>query len=226
MVERRAFRYNVTIPMHLLAPHRVSSILKLAALGTLLCVGSSVGRSQLLVEHEAGGRDRYTSVFSPPAAYFDIYVPTRITAVTAWVNGSVDIDVTLSRVTFDDMDQPQLADQYSASFASSSVRGVPAKWQGVGGLKWDVQPGEYRVSFSDGFFPMAYGGPISTAPQAPHGYEYFYDRGWHEYQYPIGLRIYGQPLLAVPEASTFGATGALLLAGFVAFRRRRSHQAV
>lgn len=72
----------------------------------------------------------------------------------------------------------------------------------------------YRISFDDGFYPLAYGGPVSTAPQHPSGFEYFSDGKWEPLAYPFGIRIYGQPLSAVPEPAAFGMFAALFLAAF------------
>jgi len=175
---------------------------------------AATASAQLLVEHEAGGLDRYTSVFSPPAAYFGFSEPTRITGFAAWVNGSVDIGATLSQVYFDDTGHRHLVDLFATSFTSTLATGVPAHWQGTTGLKWDVQPDLYRIAFDEGFYPLAYGGPVSTAPQHPFGFEYFYDGQWEPFDYPFGLRIYGQSLSAVPEPATFGAFAALVLTAF------------
>lgn len=90
----------------------------------------ATAQAQLLVEHEAGGPDRYTLVFSPPAAYFSFSAPTRITRFAVWVHGSLDIGATLSQVSFDDTGHSHLMDLFATSFTSTLAMGVPAHWQG------------------------------------------------------------------------------------------------
>jgi len=170
-------------------------------------------RGELLVEQERGRLDRYIGVGGPVAGGFTFSQATRIGAINGWMSFDGPITVSLA------IDSPNQV-MFSKEFTGSFAPGLPAKWQGVGDLKWDLQPGTYFVTFSDGYFPIAYGGPVSTAPQGFESTKYF-DDGWRDLGFPIGARVYGDALSAVPEPASYGAlAGSALLS--VALLRRRS----
>lgn len=169
-------------------------------------------RGELLVEHERGGLDRYIGTAGPLAAGFTFTEPTRIEAINGWMTGSDQMKISIA------MDFPDRV-IYSQEFTGSFIPGLPGKWQGVSGLKWDLQPGTYFVIFEDGYFPIAYGGPASTAPQGFESFQYF-DSGWNNLGFPIGARVYGNALSAVPEPATYGVVAGLALVGLTVLRQR------
>lgn len=97
----------------------------------------------------------------------------------------------------------------------------PGRWEGVGSLNWDFEPGVYSIVFEGAFMPYGYGGPETSGPEPFVNYQTFYDGGWHDNGGPIGLRIYGTPLSAIPEPATYGLVGSAMLLGVAAFRRYR-----
>jgi hypothetical protein len=193
----------------------VRSVSRVAVWAAVLAAGVTSARAELLIEHERGGLDRWTSIGGPVAGGFHLFEPTRIEGVTAWMNAIGPVGVAIT----DNLDYIN----YSEEFTGSSPFGVPGKWQGVSGLKWDLQPGDYYVVFSDGGFPIGYGGPPSTAPQGFQSFDADYGHGqWESIGFPLGMRVYGNLLSAVPEPSSYGTMAAVALLGLIVVRRRRS----
>lgn len=141
----------------------------------------------------------------------------RIVGITGWIDRQ-NSHIGWVGISADFLDQG-----FFATFPLESVTDAPGKWQGVGSLKWDLQPGAYLVGFGDGYLPFSFGynGPHSSAPQ-PDGWGVIVDGRFQESPYPFGVRIYGTLLSTVPESSTYGLVGglALLAAAFVRLRRR------
>ena len=171
--------------------------------------------AELLVRWSEGGPDRYTGLFGPIAIGFTVEEPTRIESVRTWI--SRDGPVTASLLLND-----LSAELYSETFVSQSPLSAPARWQGVGSLRWDLQPGTYYLSFSEGFFPFGYPviHPNPPGVQTPFDFESLDADGW-ERTGPFGVEIYGDPLSATPEPATYGLVGSAALLGLAAFRRRR-----
>lgn len=211
----------------MLLPFRVSPTAKLiqffgrfAVWSMMVGCGGSFVRGELLIEHERGGLDRYTATYGPVAAGFTFSEPTRIEGVTAWMSAGDPVAVSIG------LESPDQA-IFSKDFAGTFIPGLPGKWQGVGGLKWDLPAGDYFVQFSRGFFPIGYGGPVSTAPQGFQSFKTYSDygygnpsTGWSDIGFPLGMRVYGSPLSAVPEPTTYGAWAGFVLVGMALVRRR------
>jgi PEP-CTERM motif-containing protein len=176
----------------------------------------SASATELLVRWSEGGPDRYTGVWGTIAIGFSVEEATRIESVRTWI--SHDGPVTASLL---------LADLshtlYSETFVSQATLRAPAKWQGVSSLRWDLEPGEYYLSFGDGFFPLGLPviHPNPPGVQSPFDFELLYPEGWEHTGFPFGVEIYGEQLSAIPEPATYGLVASAALLGLAAFRRRR-----
>ena len=147
----------------------------------------------------------------------------RITGINGWISGGSARESAAAISVWYPMQAPEVN-----LYKPFTVRGAtPAVWQGIGSLKWDVPAGDYFVEFAGVAMPLAYGyyGPVHDVPQP----EAFFTRnGSHleESGFPFGIRIYGRPLSAVPESSTIGLLGGLMLGAMTWWRHRRSSFAV
>ena len=177
--------------------------------------------AELLVRWSEGGPDRYAGTFGPIAIGFTVDEPTRIESVRSWIwrDGPVTASLLLKDLSYE---------LYSETFLSvppptQSNHTPPARWQGVSSLQWDVQPGDYYLSFDEGFFPMGYPviHPNPPGVQTPFDFEFIYDDKWEPTGFPFGVEIYGRQLSAVPEPATYGLGASTALLGLAAFRRRR-----
>ena len=170
----------------------------------------------LLVRWSEGGPDRYTGVFGPIAIGFTVEEATRIESVRTWIWR--DGPVTASLLSND-----LSGKLYSETFDSQPALSAPARWQGVGSLRWDLQPGAYYLSFDEGFFPLGYPvvRPNPPGVQIPFDFEVRFDDRWESTGFPFGVEIYGRQLSAVPEPAAYGLVASATLLGLAAFRRRR-----
>lgn len=198
-------------------PARILS--RFALFSAVLAGGVSSARAQLLFEHERGGLDRYIGIGGPVALSFTLTEATRIQGITGWMASVGDNSISVAG------DNPD-HDFFTKEFIGSSTPELSRRWQGIGGLKLDLQPGEYHVVFNDGYFPIAYGGPASTAPNSFNWTLHYNDSDdtWEELGFPIGARIYGAPLSAVPEPASYGAAAGLLLVGLTVLHRRMARR--
>lgn len=196
-------------------------------------LGVSLSATGILLQTSQGDPHQYNGGdgFAWSVA-FEVPEAVRVQAIQGWMRGlqgeidSVGIFSYLPRNPFSS----------SLDFASFSLKGVdtlpaaplspPGRWEGVSSLNWDLQPGIYSIVFRAGYMPYGYGGP--SVPPTDSGvtifsntYQTFFDDGWHDNGGPIGLRIYGAPLSAVPEPSMYGLFGTAMLIGVAAFQRRR-----
>jgi hypothetical protein len=189
---------------------------RLAFWSAVIGCGATFVRAELLLEHERGGLDRYIGIGGPVGAGFSTSEAIRIEAVTGWLAGSDLITVSIA------INSPQYV-IHSQDFAGSFISGLPGKWQGVSGVTWDLQSGDYFVTFDNGSFPIAYGGPASAPTPLQFNSMVYYDstdNEWHDLGFPIGLRVYGNSLSAVPEPATYGSMAGLALVGMILLRRR------
>jgi hypothetical protein len=142
--------------------------------------------------------------------------PTRIESVQTWIwrDGPVIASLLSSNLS---------QELYSKTFIAQPPPAAPAQWQGVGSLRWDLQPGDYYLSFDEGFFPLGFPvvHPNPPGVQIPFDFEIKTNDGWEKTGFPFGVEIYGEQLSAIPEPGTYGLVASAALLGLAAFRRRQ-----
>jgi hypothetical protein len=185
-----------------------------------------------IIEQPQGGPDEYRGYFDIDAAIgFDLDEPTRILKVQMWMAPVEGNDVTAA-IEYHLSGFP--TPLYSDTFTGKSTHSAPSSWQGLSSLKWDLQPGSYYLTFGPSFFARALPvGERSPGAKAPTDIEFafapsfsFFEEPnlpleWKKTDSPLGVRIYGIPLSAVPEPASYGALGGAMLLALAAFRRRR-----
>jgi hypothetical protein len=194
----------------------------------------SVCRADLLYAERQGGPDEYAEEGFSHTADFEVTVPTEINAISGWISGGGYFgqmfydDPAMVGVSVESLD-PDLGVYFSTTFPPIPLPSMgdivaPAEWMGVNGLAWDLQPGAYQLDFI-AEMPLAYGydGPPDNVP----GFYNFMDIVTNEPselpgEDPFGARIYGEPLSAIPEPSTYGVAGVLVVVAAVMTRRRRA----
>ena len=196
----------------------------------LLTAGVSVSRAELLYYQTKAnvGTTRYTSEGNLHLAGFNVYEPIRIEAVSGWFsNFSQDVQIGIS--------EPE-AENSDRGFGSLHVTPLletpppspsrPGRWVTLDGLKWDLQPGHFVLSFENAEMPITFAS-FSEYPNADRftSFTNIYVRedgtselGGYE---GFGIKMYGQPLSAVPEPAVYGGMGGLLLV-LAVVRRKRS----
>ena len=142
----------------------------------------------------------------------------RVTAITGWINGGSTEEPAAAISLWEPAGK-----RFLQPFVAHGPTSGPAAWQGINSLKWDVPAGEYFVEYIAVGMPLAYPyhGPVHDVPLP----EAFLVRDGGELQetsLPFGVRVYGVPLSAVPESSTIGLLGGLLLGACAWWRHRRS----
>lgn len=149
---------------------------------------------------------------------FEVPEAIRIQTVKAWINGGGGSMASFSIIPLTTYWEAPLF----RSFEAESAGNAPAKWQGISELKWDLQPGSYRLYITAPSVPYAYGyhGPIPNLDSLLTGID-FRDYSEPDNPNPIGfgLEVYGTQLSAVPEPSSFGLMGGTLLLALAATRR-------
>lgn len=182
----------------------------------------SASATELLVRWSEGGPHQYTGLFGPVAIGFTLDEPTRIEAIQTWINSNGPVKASL-------LSESLSYELYSKTFTSTPPPGtppgtlsIPAIWQGVGSLHWDLAAGDYYLAFDSGSFPLGYPviHPNPPGVQTPNDFEYYVDDRWESFGFPVGVRIYGSPLSAIPEPATYGLFGTVFLAGLIAIRCR------
>ena len=106
----------------------------------LACFAASAVHAQLIVERPQGGPNQYNSLVGPVSAAFHLDEPTQIHGLYGWINGSGDVSVGITNEAH--------SLWLGSSFLLETVTNAPAKWQGVGSLRFDLAPGDYRVEFT------------------------------------------------------------------------------
>lgn len=184
----------------------------------ILAVGSFVSSvsAQLLIERPQGGPNEYRQEYADAhLAEVRFNSDVRITAITGWISGPTS-DEQAAISLRDPAGQPL----FSQSFSVHGAHG-PAAWQGINSLAWDVPAGSYLVEYAAVGMPLAYpyNGPVHNVPQ-PESFLLRYGTQLQETSLPFGVRIYGLSLSAVPESSTIGFLGGLMLTA-IAWRHHR-----
>jgi hypothetical protein len=145
---------------------------------------------------------------------FELPEAVRIESIRVWINGASNASVSIEPV-------PNVWEEpFYHTIPVELVSDAPAKWQGIGSLRWYLQPGSYQLFLQAPDIPYGFGyhGPVLTPA---------YDiQNFHDYAYPdekfapgFGLQVYGSQLSAIPEPSLFGLMGCLVLVGIAARRR-------
>jgi hypothetical protein len=197
----------------------------------VLIAGSvSVARAELLYYQTKrnAGTTRYQSDGNLHFAEFDVYEPIRIEAISGWFQ-NYDLDVTVDVSEFDVefglrgvgyIRDPKVPNPPPPALS------LPGRWATLGGLKWDLQPGHFAVGFGNAGMPMTFSS-YSEFPDAA-GFTRFvniYDRedGSREFggEQGFGVKIYGQPLSAVPEPAVYGGMGGLMLVVVAMIRKQK-----
>lgn len=177
---------------------------------TVLLVGMSRGGPLEYASHgpffEDGG------IYERVGASFYIPVAVRVESVRAWINGTPDAQFSIYPTYVDDPFQFG----YEVTFPTDLAGGNnPAKWQGVGSLNWELQPGYYDLMLQANTIPYAYGYYGSSPTPAYDLYDirdYAKDDNGNYYGgIPFGIEVYASPLSAVPEPATYGLIGVSLL---------------
>ena len=203
-------------------------VVRLDLLSALIVLTNSASAGPI-IEQPQGGPDRYSGYDNANAAIgFDLDEPTRIVKVQMWMSpareGAFTASIMYVLIAFS-------TTLYSDTFIGESVLSAPASWQGLSSLKWDLQPGSYYLTFGPAFFPLALPiGQRTPGTKAPTDFEFAFAPNlyeepnlpleWRQTDSPLGVRIYGVPLSAVPEPGSYGALGGVLLIALAGFRRR------
>jgi len=202
-------------------------VVRLDLLSVLIVLSNSASAGPI-IEQPQGAVDRYNGYYGVQAAIgFDLAEPTRIVKVQMWMNSAGEDDVTAA-ITYglSAFSTNLYFDTFNAQLSHAS-----ALWQGVSSLKWDLQPGSYYLTFGTATFPYALPvGERSPGAEPPTDSEFAYipfyaepnfRPEWRKTDGPIGVRIYGVPLSAVPEPASYGALGGAMLLCVATFRHRR-----
>lgn len=173
-----------------------------------LAAGVSLARAELLFYQTKAnvGTTRYYSDGNLHLAEFDVYEPLRIEAVSGWFsNFSQDVRIGIS--------EPD-SDNGNRGFGYLHVTPLletpppspsrPGRWMTLDGRKWDLQPGHFVLSFENAEMPVTFSS-FSEFPGVA-GFTsftniYVREDGSSELGGPqgFGIKMYGQPLSAVPE---------------------------
>jgi hypothetical protein len=221
-------------PSHAMNSASVSSreVRRLLWLGLVAIISLSAGSlhaTGILIQTSQGGPHQYNGGggFAWSVA-FEFPEAVKVQAIQGWMAGNPG-DTGAVGIFSDLPVNPLLPGLDLKTF---SLKGIdlpppgepepPARWEGVSGLDWVFQPGIYSIVFKAGFMPYGFGGPSTPGPYPlTRTFQTFYDGGWNDNDGPIGLRIYGAPLSAVPEPATYGLLGSAMLLGIAAYGKYR-----